>query len=144
MWPVPEIRDNPYVPLSKYSRKLIAEKGDDTPIAWLTRDHRYVEKLATPDVTIADMIGDIDPIKAARSGQDISDELSIHYGLLPRAPTAASSRLTSCRIWRERSRSDCSTSLQEGDVQIKGYPDPPGARCTARVHGQSGGLHGAR
>ena len=61
------------------------EIGDDAPIAWLARDHRYVEKLATPDVTIADMIGDIDPIKAARRGQDISDELTVHYGLLPRA-----------------------------------------------------------
>ena len=60
-------------------------EGDATPIAWLTREHRYVEKLATPDVTIADMIGDVDPIKAARSGRNLSDELTIHYGLLPRA-----------------------------------------------------------
>ena len=80
-----EIHDNPYRPICRRCRDLIAERGDETPIAWLHREQRYVEKLATPDVTIADMIGDIDPIKAARRGQDISDELTVHYGLLPRA-----------------------------------------------------------
>jgi len=80
-----EIHDNPYRPICRQCRNLIAERGDETPIAWLTPEERYVEKLATPDVTIADMIGDIDPIKAARRGQDISDELTIHYGLLPRS-----------------------------------------------------------
>src|ERR1022692_4992491 len=80
-----EIHDNPYRPICRRCRNLIQEEGDDTPIAYLTAEHRYVEKLATPDVTIADMIGDIDPIKAARRGQDISDELTVHYGLLPRA-----------------------------------------------------------
>ncbi len=77
-----EIRDNPYRPISKYARDLIAERGDATPIAWMTRDDRYVEKLATPDVTVADLIGDLDPIKAARSGSDLSNELTMHYGLL--------------------------------------------------------------
>ncbi len=77
-----EIRDNPYRPISKYARDLIAERGDATPIAWMTRDERYVEKLATPDVTVADLIGDVDPIKAARSGSDLSNELTMHYGLL--------------------------------------------------------------
>src|ERR1035438_2791877 len=80
-----EIRDNPFDPICGACKKLVREHGDATPIAWLSRDHRYVEKLATPDVTIADMIGDIDPIKAARIGQNISDELTVHYGLLPRA-----------------------------------------------------------
>ena len=80
-----EIHDNPYAPLCRLCRERIAAEGDATPIAWLSRDHRYVEKLATPDVTIADMIGDVDPIKAARSGKNLSDELTIHYGLLPRA-----------------------------------------------------------
>ncbi|MBV9265463.1 MAG: magnesium chelatase, partial [Acidobacteriaceae bacterium] len=80
-----EIRDHPLRPICRQCRDRIAELGDDTPIAWLTAEDRYVEKLATPDVTIADMIGDIDPIKAARSGRDISSELTIHYGLLPRA-----------------------------------------------------------
>ena len=80
-----EIRDHPFAPICKACRELIREQGDATPIAWLGRESRYVEKLATPDVTIADMIGDIDPIKAARKGQNISDELTVHYGLLPRA-----------------------------------------------------------
>src|SRR5579864_7361341 len=80
-----EIRDNPFAPICAACRKLIREKGDDTPIAWLSRDDRYVEKLATPDVTIADLIGDIDPIKAARGGHELSSELTVHYGLLPRA-----------------------------------------------------------
>ena len=63
-----EVNDDPFAPISRYARDLIAERGDDTPIAWVDRDTRYVEKLATPDVTIADMIGDLDPIKAARGG----------------------------------------------------------------------------
>ena len=78
-----EIHDNPFAPICKPCRDLMREKGDATPIAWLSREERYVEKLATPDVTIADMIGDIDPIKAARKGHNISDELTVHYGLLP-------------------------------------------------------------
>ena len=80
-----EIHDNPYHPLCRACRERLAVEGDATPIAWLGRDARYVEKLATPDVTIADMIGDVDPIKAARGGRNLSDELTIHYGLLPRA-----------------------------------------------------------
>src|SRR5215470_8930759 len=80
-----EIHDNPYAPICRRCRTQIAEQGDDTAIAWLTPDDRYVEKLATPDVTIADLIGDIDPIKAARGGHDLSSELTVHYGLLPRA-----------------------------------------------------------
>jgi magnesium chelatase subunit I len=116
-----EIRDNPYAPLSKYSRQLIARLGDETPIAWLTRDHRYVEKLATPDVTIADMIGDIDPIKAARSGQDISDELSIHYGLLPRANRGIFA-VNELPDLAGKIQVGLFNIMQEGDVQIKGYP----------------------
>jgi magnesium chelatase subunit I len=80
-----EVNDDPFRPISKYARERIAELGPRTPIAWLTRDQRYVEKLATPDVTIADLIGDVDPIKAARGGHLLSDELTMHYGLLPRA-----------------------------------------------------------
>jgi len=80
-----EIRDNPYRPICRRCRDLIAQVGDDAPIAWLSPSERYVEKLATPDVTIADILGDIDPIKAAREGRVISDELTVHYGLLPRA-----------------------------------------------------------
>ncbi|MGZ6250167.1 MAG: magnesium chelatase, partial [Syntrophales bacterium] len=80
-----EIHDNPYAPICKRCRDLVAEKGDSAAIAYLTPDDRYVEKLATPDVTIADLIGDIDPIKAARGGHELSSELTVHYGLLPRA-----------------------------------------------------------
>ncbi|HMW03269.1 MAG TPA: magnesium chelatase, partial [Acidobacteriota bacterium] len=80
-----EVNDHPYNPISAYGRQTIAEKGDDTQIAWMPRHARYVEKLATPDVTIADILGDVDPIKAAKSGYLLSDELTIHYGLLPRA-----------------------------------------------------------
>src|ERR1700692_2830117 len=80
-----EIHDNPYAPICRRCRDLVAKEKDVTPIAWLTPEHRYVEKLATPDVTIADLIGDIDPIKAARGGHELSSEFTVHYGLLPRA-----------------------------------------------------------
>src|SRR5579875_2626073 len=80
-----EIRDNPYKPLCQRCRDLIAENGEDTPVDYLEREERYVEKLATPDVTVADLIGDLDPIKAARGGHDLSSDLAMHYGLLPRA-----------------------------------------------------------
>src|SRR6266704_3318938 len=80
-----EVNDDPFDPISKYGRELIAERADGTPIAWLPRELRFVEKLATPDVTIADIIGDVDPIKAARGGHLLSDELTMHFGLLPRA-----------------------------------------------------------
>src|SRR5438132_13068483 len=80
-----EIHDNPLAPLCASCRARVEKEGDAMPIAWLTRDARFVEKLATPDVTIADMVGDIDPIKAAQAGLNLSDELTMHYGLLPRA-----------------------------------------------------------
>ena len=73
-----EIRDNPYKPICKRCRDLVAARGDSTPIAWMGRDERYVEKLATPDVTVADLVGDLDPIKAARGGEDLSSELTMH------------------------------------------------------------------
>jgi len=80
-----EVNDDPFAPISKYAKTLLEEGGDDTPIAWVGRESRYVEKLATPDVTIADIIGDVDPIKAARGGHLLSDELTIQYGMLPRS-----------------------------------------------------------
>src|SRR4051794_4190746 len=80
-----EVNDDPFAPISKYARDILDECGEATAIAWLRRDQRYVEKLATPDVTIADLIGDVDPIKAARGGHLLSDELTMHFGLLPRA-----------------------------------------------------------
>jgi len=81
-----EINDDPFSPICASCRRRVAAEGDDTPIAWLASDARYVEKLATPDVTIADMLGDIDPIKAARGGLGLSDELTIHYACCARQP----------------------------------------------------------
>ncbi|HEY8998090.1 MAG TPA: sigma 54-interacting transcriptional regulator, partial [Edaphobacter sp.] len=116
-----EIRDNPYAPISKYSRDLIAKMGDDTPIAWLTPDDRYVEKLATPDVTVADLVGDIDPIKAARSNQDLGSELTMHYGLLPRANRGIFA-INEVPDLAGKIQVALFNIMQEGDVQIKGYP----------------------
>ncbi|MCC7157698.1 MAG: magnesium chelatase [Bryobacterales bacterium] len=116
-----EIHDNPYRPLSKYARQLIEEMGEETPVHWLTPEQRYVEKLATPDVTIADMIGDIDPIKAARRGVNISDELTVHYGLLPRANRGIFA-VNELPDLAGKIQVGLFNILQEGDVQIKGYP----------------------
>ncbi len=116
-----EIHDNPYRPICRQCRDLVAEHGDATPIAWLTPDERYVEKLATPDVTIADMIGDIDPIKAARRGQNISDELTVHYGLLPRSNRGIFA-VNELPDLAGKIQVGLFNIMQEGDVQIKGYP----------------------
>ncbi|HAX44753.1 MAG TPA: magnesium chelatase, partial [Solibacterales bacterium] len=116
-----EIHDHPYHPISRYARNLIAEAGDDTPIAYLSPEQRYVEKLATPDVTIADMIGDLDPIKAARAGQNISDELTIHYGLLPRANRGIFA-INELPDLAGKIQVGLFNILQEGDIQIKGFP----------------------
>ncbi len=116
-----EIRDNPYHPLCKRCRDLIAEKGTATPIAYLPRQDRYVEKLATPDVTVADLVGDLDPIKAARSGQDLSSELTMHYGLLPRANRGIFA-INELPDLAGKIQVALFNIMQEGDVQIKGYP----------------------
>ncbi len=116
-----EVNDNPFAPISKHARTLLNEKGDDTPIAWVHRDQRYVEKLATPDVTIADMIGDLDPIKAARGGHLLSDELTIHYGMLPRANRGIFA-LNELPDLAGKVQVGLFNVMQEGDVQIKGYP----------------------
>ena len=116
-----EIRDNPYKPLCKRCRDLVAERGDATPIAYLTRDDRYVEKLATPDVTVADLIGDLDPIKAARGAQDLSSELTMHYGLLPRANRGIFA-INELPDLAGKIQVALFNIMQEGDVQIKGYP----------------------
>ncbi len=116
-----EVRDNPYAPISKYSRDLIAKLGDETPIAWLTQDERFVEKLATPDVTVADLVGDIDPIKAARSNQDLGSELTMHYGLLPRANRGIFA-INELPDLAGKIQVALFNIMQEGDVQIKGYP----------------------
>lgn len=116
-----EIRDHPLHPICKRCRELVEGIGDATPVAWLNAEERYVEKLATPDVTIADMIGDIDPIKAARSGQDISDELTIHYGLLPRANRGIFC-VNELPDLAGKVQVGLFNIMQEGDIQIKGYP----------------------
>jgi magnesium chelatase subunit I len=116
-----EINDNPYAPLCRACRELVAEHGDATPIAWLPRERRYVEKLATPDVTIADMIGDVDPIRAARRGLELSNELTIHYGLLPRANRGIFA-INELPDLAGKIQVGLFNIMQEGDVQIKGYP----------------------
>jgi magnesium chelatase subunit I len=99
----------------------VRQEGDALPVAWLGRDARYVEKLATPDVTIADMIGDLDPIKAARSGLDLADELTMHYGLVPRANRGIFA-INELPDLAGKIQVGLFNILQEGDVQIKGYP----------------------
>ncbi|MGA9640406.1 MAG: magnesium chelatase [Terriglobales bacterium] len=116
-----EIHDNPYAPICRRCRDLVAKEGDATPIAWLTPDHRYVEKLATPDVTIADLIGDIDPIKAARGGHELSSEFTVHYGLLPRANRGIFA-INELPDLAGKIQVGLFNIMQEGDVQIKGYP----------------------
>src|SRR6202522_3396019 len=116
-----EIRDNPYHPLCKRCRNLVAAQGAATPIAWLPRKDRYVEKLATPDVTVADLVGDLDPIKAARGGQDLSNELTMHYGLLPRANRGIFA-INELPDLAGKIQVALFNIMQEGDVQIKGYP----------------------
>ncbi|MBI1387122.1 MAG: magnesium chelatase [bacterium] len=115
-----EINDDPFHPVSKFARKTIAERGDETPIAWLDRERRFTEKLATPDVTIADLIGDIDPIKAAKMRLDLADEEAMHFGLIPRANRG---------VFAVNEAPDLSPKIQVGlfnimqerDVQIRGY-----------------------
>ncbi len=116
-----EIHDHPFAPICKSCREQIAKLGDATPIAWLSRDDRYVEKLATPDVTIADMIGDIDPIKAARTGETLGSELTVHYGLLPRANRGIFA-INELPDLAGKIQVGLFNIMQEGDVQIKGYP----------------------
>src|SRR5450432_1873157 len=116
-----EIRDNPYHPLCRRCRDLVASQGAETPIAFLPRKDRYVEKLATPDVTVADLVGDLDPIKAARAGQDLSNELTMHYGLLPRANRGIFA-INELPDLAGKIQVALFNIMQEGDVQIKGYP----------------------
>ncbi len=116
-----EIRDNPYAPICRRCREEIARLDENTPIAYLTPNERYVEKLATPDVTIADLIGDIDPIKAARGGHELSSELTVHYGLLPRANRGIFA-INELPDLAGKIQVGLFNIMQEGDVQIKGYP----------------------
>ena len=116
-----EIHDDPLAPLCAACRARVRAEGESLPVAWLPRDARYVEKLATPDVTIADMIGDLDPIKAARAALQLSDELTMHYGLLPRANRGIFA-INELPDLAGKIQVGLVNILQEGDVQIKGYP----------------------
>jgi magnesium chelatase subunit I len=116
-----EIHDDPLSPICAACRGRIARDGDRMAIGWLPREARYVEKLATPDVTIADMVGDIDPIKAAQAGLNLADELTMHYGLLPRANRGIFA-INELPDLAGKIQVGLFNILQEGDVQIKGYP----------------------
>ncbi len=116
-----EINDHPLRPICRSCRDRAAAEGDNLPIAWFPSEQRYIEKLATPDVTIADIIGDVDPIRAARGGRDLSDELTIHYGLLPRANRGIFA-INELPDLAGKIQVGLFNIMQEGDIQIKGYP----------------------
>ncbi len=116
-----EIRDNPLFPLSAEAKRLLEEAGDDAPIVWIPRAERYVEKLATPDTTVADILGDIDPIKAAKRGTGLADLEAVHYGLLPRANRGIFG-INEVADLAPKVQVALFNILQEGDVQIRGYP----------------------
>ncbi len=114
-----EINDDPYAPVSKHARDLVAESGDDTPISWVHQDERYGEKLATPDTSIADLIGEVDPIKVAE-GRYLSDELTLHYGLVPRTNRGIFA-INELPDLAERIQVGLLNVLEERDVQVRGY-----------------------
>lgn len=115
-----ELNDDPYAPLSRYGKDILAEKGDQTPIAWLHRSDRYTEKLATPDVSVADLIGDVDPIKAATLKLPYSDERVIHFGLIPRSNRCLFV-INELPDLQARIQVGLFNILQEGDIQIRGF-----------------------
>ena len=115
-----EINDDPFQPLSSFAKSLIAELGDETPIEWLAREHRYFEKLATPDVTVADLIGDVDPIKAAQLQVPYSDERAIHFGMIPRANRCIFV-INELPDLAARIQVALFNILEEGDIQIRGF-----------------------
>src|SRR5450631_3816657 len=115
-----EINDDPFAPISKFSRELIRQKGDDTPISWLHRDDRYSEKLATPDVSVADLIGDIDPIKAANMRLNFADEEVIHFGIIPKSNRGIFV-INEIPDLQARIQVSLFNILEEGDIQIRGF-----------------------
>ena len=115
-----EINDSPFQPISKYARDLISEMGDETPISWVHRSNRFFEKLATPDVNVSDLIGDIDPIKAATLKLPYSDERVLHYGMIPRANRCIFV-LNELPDLQARIQVSLFNILQEGDIQIRGF-----------------------
>ncbi|MGA7670746.1 MAG: sigma 54-interacting transcriptional regulator [Nitrolancea sp.] len=114
-----EINDNPFDPVSKFARERVADEGDKTPVGWLPRDRRYAEKLATPDTTIADLIGEVDPIKVAE-GRYLSDELTIHYGMIPRTNRGIFA-INELPDLAERIQVGLLNIMEERDVQVRGY-----------------------
>ena len=115
-----EMNDDPFNPISRFARDLIAEKGDETPIVWMHRSDRFFEKLATPDVTIADLIGDIDPIKAANLKLNYSDERVLHFGMIPRANRCIFV-INELPDLQARIQVALFNILEEGDIQIRGF-----------------------
>ncbi|ANH82128.1 magnesium chelatase [Niabella ginsenosidivorans] len=115
-----DINDDPFNPISKYARDLIAEKGDQAPITWLSREQRYGEKLATPDVSVADLIGDIDPIKAANLKLSFADERVLHYGIIPRSNRSIFV-INELPDLQARIQVSLFNILEEGDIQIRGF-----------------------
>ncbi|HLR00617.1 MAG TPA: sigma 54-interacting transcriptional regulator [Sphingobacterium sp.] len=115
-----EIKDDPFLPISRYAKELIHEKGEKTPISWVHREERFAEKLATPDVTVADLIGDIDPIKAANLKLSYDDDRVIHYGMIPRANRSIFV-INELPDLQARIQVSLFNILQEGDVQIRGF-----------------------
>ncbi len=115
-----EINDDPLKPMSRYARELIKEKGEDTPIYWLHRDERFYEKLATPDVTVADLIGDVDPIKAANLKLSYADDRVIHFGMIPRANRCIFV-INELPDLQARIQVSLFNILEEGDIQIRGF-----------------------
>lgn len=115
-----EMNDDPFLPISRFAHDALKEKGDDTPITWLHRDERYAEKLATPDVSVADLIGDVDPIKAASMKLPYSDERVIHYGIIPRSHRCIFV-INELPDLQARIQVSLFNILQEGDIQIRGF-----------------------
>src|SRR5450432_2784989 len=115
-----EINDDPFAPISKFSRELIKKNGDETPISWLNRNDRYSEKLATPDVSVADLIGDIDPIKAANMRLNFADEEVIHFGIIPKSNRGIFV-INEIPDLQARIQVSLFNILEEGDIQIRGF-----------------------
>lgn len=115
-----EVNDDPFNPISRYAKNLLEEEGDDTPIAWLHRSDRFSEKLATPDVTVADIIGDVDPIKAANLKLTYADDRVIHFGMIPRSNRCIFV-INELPDLQARIQVALFNILQEGDVQIRGF-----------------------
>ena len=115
-----ELNDDPLMPISRFGREMVRDHGDKAPIAWMHRSDRYSEKLATPDVSVADLIGDVDPIKAASNGLNYSDERVIHYGLIPRSNRCIFV-INELPDLQARIQVALFNILQEGDIQIRGF-----------------------